>query len=341
MIYITQALDTDPGNARAKYMRSLIYLMQGDFKNGWDGYESRHSCTDVIPRPYSLPLWDGCPIVESSILVFAEQGVGDEVMFASCLNDLISRSKHVIIDCDPRLAPLFRRSFPTADVHGLHKETPATWLNKHSPIDYQIPIGSLPRYLRPDEASFSHQTPYLLCDPIYCSMWAERLATIGDAIKIGISWKGGRFMETQIQRSIDLLDLYSLSDIPGIEFINLQYFLDYDKIKNLNETHRIHIHEWPGINNYMDLDLLAAKISQLDLVITVDNFTAHLAGALGIPTWVLLPCAAEWRWMPGREDSYWYPSVNLLRQPEPGDWRSVLEMCTKKLQEMVGPSNRT
>jgi len=319
-----RALAIRPDYAEARLNRSLVYLLRGEFSRGWIEYESRWE-HDPHRRSFCEPVWDGTSLAEKTILVYAEQGVGDEILFASCLPEVLVQADQCLLECDPRLVPLFARSFPAATVLSRPFENVVNPASSRPQFDVQIAIGSLPRYLRPNTASFPHLERYLQPDEFRRADWCARFAEIGSGKKIGISWCGGRKATDRRMRSTLLEQWVSLLSMPDCRFVNLQYGDCREELATIGRSHGVMIHDWSDTDPLRNLDDFAAQIAALDLVISVDNATVHMAGALGIPTWVLLPFAPDWRWMLDRNDSLWYPSVRLLRQSQPGRWDDVFE----------------
>lgn len=349
-----RAIALSPGDAVAHLNRASILLLGGDLMRGWAEYSSRFEAHRTPRRPFPYPLWDGSSLDSKSLLVYAEQGVGDEIMFASCFPDLLRSTERIVIECDNRLAPLFQRSFPDAEVvggkveKGKREDTTARTAAL-GPFDFQAAMGDLPRYLRPGLASFgacSRQRStsslpgvvprvegHLQPDSGRLAKWRARYASLGMGPKIGISWRGGRAGAQQRLRSIVLTDWGDILATPGMHFVNLQYGDTQTERQCVKEQLGIDVHHWGDSNPLVDLDDFAAQIAALDLVISIDNATVHLAGALGRPTWVLLPFAPDWRWLLGREDSLWYAGLRLFRQPFPGEWTAVLRRIVVELAQ--------
>jgi ADP-heptose:LPS heptosyltransferase len=152
---------------------------------------------------------------------------------------------------------------------------------------------------------------------------------------VGISWRGGSNPDAILRRSIELEQWSRLFSVSGVYFINLQYGDRAQELQKAQETFEVVIHDWEDADPLKDLDWFAAQIAALDLVISVDNATVHMTGALGKPVWTLLPFIPEWRWMLNREDSPWYPTMRLFRQPAPGDWESVMKKVADDLRRMI------
>ena len=263
-----RALRLKPDLGDAAINRAYAYLLQEDFAEGWEQYECRFEATGTKRRDFGLARWQGEALGEKTILVHAEQGLGDEIMFASCMPDLIARAQRVIVECSDRLQPLFERSFPQAIVHGGRKEDAAGWVAHHAPIDCQIPIGSLPRWLRRDRSAFGRTAGYLHPDRALAKEFRAQLA-VGHRPVIGLSWRGGTPRTRAHLRSLSL-DLLSPLLAQDAVLVSLQHGLGSSELEGPAAALRT----FHGVTD--DLDRLAALISALDLVVSVDNTNVHL-----------------------------------------------------------------
>ncbi len=331
-----QALRYKPGHEKTHWNMALCQLLAGNFREGWRLFEYRRAAGEVFFDAFPQPRWDGSSLAGKTIVIHAEQGIGDEVLFATCFADVIDRAKHCVIVCDPRLQRIFARSFPTTTVHG--------WLRRKdwSPpaltetIDVQIPSGSLPLHFRLSAESFPRQQRFLTVDPQLHEMWRRRLNSLGDGLKIGISWRaGGKPIESR-KRTVPLDRWRDIFTVPGARFVNLQYGDASAEIAAAQAKFGVEIHDWEDGDPLVDVDSFAAKIAALDLVISVGNATVHLAGAVGTEAWTLLPMIPSWRWMAAGEESPWYGAVRLYRQPGHGQWRPVLNRVARMLRERTG-----
>jgi hypothetical protein len=254
-------------------------------------------------------------LAQQTILIHGEQGLADEIMLATCYPDIIQQAGRCVIVCEARLERLFRRSFPQAIVLGVPQGSEHQWrLPGQLSIDVQCPSGALPRFLRRSAEAFPRQQQLLTADPDRVAAWRKRWATVGQGIKIGVSWQAGADALNSARRSTPLAQWQPLLGAPGIHWINLQDGDYHDELAETVARQGVMIYDELETNRQYDLDNLAAMIAALDLVITVDNTTAHLSAALGIPTWIVLPEPADWRWLTRRNDSVWYNSVRLFRQ---------------------------
>lgn len=331
-----KAISINPHDERVHKNYAMLLLLTGNYKKGWEEYEWRLKDKELIPprRSFNLPPWDGAPLHGKSILLCAEQGIGDEIMFASCLHDIVNKSATVMVDCDSRLEPLLKRSFPFITTHGGSQRDSTDWIERlPEPPDYQLEIGGLPRYFRNDIRDFPGRDSYLSPDPALARKWGRRLDEIGDCRKVGISWRGGNTSEKIIQRSVPIELWKPIADCHDVELINLQYGDTKNEISHAERIFSGKIYSWDELDPLVDLEGFAGLIAGLDLVITIDNATAHMAGALGVPVWILLPFMPDWRWLLDRDDTPWYSSARLFRQPTRGDWKSVISKVSVALKE--------
>jgi tetratricopeptide (TPR) repeat protein len=325
-----RAVVIDPRHGEVRLNRALALLQAGDFATGWREYEWRWYTNDAPTRPQlQVPTWDGAPLDDHSMLVWGEQGVGDEIMFASCYPDVIAQAHRVAMVCDDRLAPLLQRSFPQACVIGA-KRGQEQWdrLTPHW-ITCQIAAGSLPLHLRQQEREFGDRGPYLVPDQSAVQRWRERFAALGPGLKVGISWIAGTTPKHRRHRTTSLADWLPLLQLPQVDWVDLQYgdtSLERDQLPG-----DVRLHHFTESDPLRDLDDFAAQIAALNLVISVGNATVHLAGALGAPCWAMLPAHWGWRWLTDRTDTLWYSSVRLWRQQVAGDWHTLFAQVAEQL----------
>ena len=336
--YCQKAINVIPDYAEPHLTKALIMLLTENFEEGWKEYEWRWKTRDAEPwrRAFAQPVWNGLPLKGKALFVYAEQGVGDEIMFASCIPDVISDSETCIVECDRRLVPLFSRSFPKARV--LEKRGDADLVSGDQQalpfFDLVIAIGSLPLYFRRNLTCFPDRRFYLVPDQKKVDEWNEKMNSLPDGLRVGLSWKGGKDPRERTIRSIDLELWKEILHLKGITFINLQYGSSEEEIAELSESLHVNIYNWKDADPLQYLDNFAAQIAALDLVISVDNATVHMAGALGVPVWTLLPYSPNWRWMLDRKDTPWYPTMKLFRQPAFGDWDTVMTKVSEELEKI-------
>jgi hypothetical protein len=309
--FAERSLKLDPSLEAVRHHQAYAHLLLRNWKEGWEGH--RRILGKVKTRTERfyenkgrmLPSWDGAP--GQSVLVYGEQGIGDEISFASCIPDLQRVSKEVVFDCDHRLETLFRRSFPEIAVYGTRFKDPTSWIDDHD-LDARVAIGDLPAFFRNRDEDFPG-TPYLKATP---GRWARELTRLGKPV-IGIAWTGGLPNTGSKLRSLTLNDLEPVLRLP-FTWVSLEYKDRTEEIEAFREKTGIQIHSWEWEKDYDDT---ASLVSQLDLVISATTAVVHLAGALGKECWCIAPKAP--RWFYGLEgDLPWYKSVKLWRQER--DW---------------------
>jgi tetratricopeptide (TPR) repeat protein len=318
---IARALEIKPEYSQARFGQALAQLRGGDFSAGWRSYEARWQSPDHDTpwRAYPQPAWNGEKLAAGRLLLWGEQGIGDEIMFAGLIPDAVRAGNRIVLDCDPRLKPLFARSFPPS-VEVVSGCGPAE--AREAGIAAQLPTGSLPGLFRRTEAAFAATaSPFLQADPAEREQFRARY---GDGRRlIGLAWHT-KNQKTGPRRSIALEAFAPLFALSGIRWISLQYG-DFDELEAQAASAHAPLLVDRTVDQFADMDRFAAQVAAMDQVLTIDNSTAHLAGALGVPVGLLLPFAADWRWLQDREDSPWYRTMRHFRQPRPGDWQSVLD----------------
>ena len=315
---------------------ALARLTQGNLQQGWEGYEWRWQ-TIAQRRAFPMPPWDGGSLANRTLLVHAEQGIGDELLFASCFPEVVAQAGHAVIECAPRLATLLQRSFPTATVcAGRRLNDDLSWLHQLPAIDVQVAAGSLPRYSRSTLAQFPPRARYLVPDVVRQAFWRQRLATLGSGLLVGLSWRSlasrcGAPHYTCLEQWDTVLQ------VPGLHWVNLQYDDSASELTAAQQRLGITIHTWSDLDVFHDLEGVAALMSGLDLVIAPETMMAVLAASLGQPVWRLSIFTRDWDGL-GTEVVPWFPSMRLYRQPRSGDWQSVLAWVAHDLRCLVGSS---
>jgi hypothetical protein len=315
----TKAIELDPSLPEARYNLGLANLQLGNWKEGWDGYEynlgaHRHRRERVYGK---VPRWDGTK--GKTVIAYGEQGLGDEISFASCIPDLL-RECRVVLESDKRLDALFRRSFgvPT---YGTRKEAGIGWVKEHKP-DASVAFGSLPHFYRNSTESFPG-TPYLKADPERRLMYRALLDSLGPQMKVGLAWTGGLKNTGKERRSVELKDLAPILAQDAI-FVSLQY-MDAPEVAGTK------VHHWPFAVQTQDYDDTAALVAELDLVICVTTAVVDLCGGLGMPCWVLTPKAPMWRYGLSGEAYVWSNAVRLYRQTN--EWIHPISEIARDLRE--------
>ena len=317
--------------------RSVAYLLRHDFARGWPDYELRTMSTDQPKRTQYFPQWTGDNLNNKGILVYAEQGLGDEIMFASCLPDIIATSRRCIVECSPKLETLFRRSFPTATVIATAPSRELSCGAFEGSVELQTAIGSLPRYLRRTMAEFPRHVGYLRADAERMRTWRERLSRLGTGLKVGISWQGGTDKTRRQIRSLAMDRWLPILRTPGAHFVSLQYTDCRAELSAIESGFGIKIHDWQEVRD--DYEHTAALASVLDLVISVCTAVIHLGGALGRPVWIMTPYSPEWRYGISGESMPWYPSSRIFRQPAFGLWEPVVDQVSRELAILAVSEN--
>jgi tetratricopeptide (TPR) repeat protein len=324
-----QALVYRPNFNEVPFNQSITLLLMGRLKEGWEKYDWRWKSKDFSQpmRPFTQPLWQGEDLSDKTILVWGEQGVGDTIMFANPLADLIATSGHCVVECDKRLVTLFQRTYPSAEViPALNPPLPRT---SASDIDCHIPIGGLARWFRPDVDSFSKRPGFLKPDPQRVAFWKQRLDALGDAPKVGISWRSKH--QTTL-RNLNYTELFQWSPILGVEginFVNLQYDDCEGELQAAEAQFGVTIHRWNDIDLMNDLDEVAALTAALDLTIAPNTSVFGMAGAVGTPVW-LMNLKNDWGtfgtgWVP------WFPSTRIFAKDWDETWEGVIHAVADEL----------
>lgn len=321
-----RALAIDPDCADCHKALGLAHLRRGQFAEGWAEYEWRLKCKDKGQfRPYTR-LWDGTPHPDGTILLVAEQGLGDTIQFVRYAPLVRQRCAKVILECQK---PLIRLLSQCA---GIDRIIP----RGGEPPEFaaEVPLLSLPRILHPTEQTVPLKVPYLSPDPALVQYWKQVLSGF-HGMKVGLAWQGHPAAPVDRPRSIPLARLALLGAVEGVQLVSLQKGAGCEQLADGSPGLRL-----MDIGERLDgksgpfMDT-AAIIANLDLVITVDTAVAHLAGALGAPVWILLSYACDWRWLADRDDTPWYPTARLFRQTSLGDWDGVIARVADALREEV------
>jgi hypothetical protein len=326
-----EARRLDSDDALVDQATALVDLRYGNLREGFAAYEARFRPTpfSLPPRSFSAPRWRGESLAGRSILIWTEQGLGEEILSASMFDEVIPQARACTIECSERMAPLLRRTFPSAKVvpRGDASQTAA-----HGDFDVQTPAFSLARYLRRDLSEFPKHAGYLKADPSLVARLRQKYRAIaGENRIVGISWESAARHGNRKRLPLELWR--PILDVPGVTFVSLQYGIKPGSAHVAPASGKLFIDgEVDALNS---LEASAAQIAAMDLVVTVSNTTAHLAGAQNVPVWTLLPSGPGcfWYWFRERADSPWYPSMRLFRQSTPGDWAPVIREAVRALVE--------
>jgi Tfp pilus assembly protein PilF len=319
-----RALSLQPNLSEAHLNLALAHLAAGEWRRAWAGTEHRWTLKHAPPlRRFRAEHWTGAqPLAGRSILLHAEQGLGDTIQFVRYVRWVAARGARVFLEVQPALRQLLD-GFPDT----------ATVLSRGEPVpdcDYECPLLSLPHAFNTDLTTIPVTQQYVAAPPAHMSKWIDWVATRPTRPRIGVKWSGNPSFPIGMNRSIpEPVFAQLLAGFPGANFV----CLEKEALDPAGPARR----HCPGLaapqTGLADLADTAALIAQLDLVITIDTCIAHLAGAMGRPVWILLPFAADWRWLLNRSDSVWYPSMRLFRQSRAGDWPGVLNIVRLALAD--------
>ena len=324
-------LAAQPALDPVRLNRGLARLSLGEFERGWDDYEARKSVRcNYVPRRLPWPEWPGGRAAGGAVYIHTEQGLGDEIMFASCLPDALREAGECVIETSPKLQSLFARSF---EARVVVQPDGAVALPDDLRIASHVAIGSLPGRYRRSHADFPRHDGYLRAAPAKVRRWRERLATLPAGLKVGIAWRGGMASTQQSLRSMALSDWLPILATPDVQFIDMQHLDHAAEREAIQQQTGIRVHHWPDA--HADYDDTAALVCGLDLVISVQTALVHLAGALGKETWGLIAATPEWRYGVAGDTMPWYPAVTLYRQPAVGDWATPVRRIAAALAERV------
>jgi tetratricopeptide (TPR) repeat protein len=329
LMCLSRALAANPDFAEARFVESLVKLTLGDFGAGWRAYESRWATAAFAARRrnFTPPLWLGDrSLAGKTILLHGEQGCGDTIQFVRYAPRVAALGAKVILEVQPELARLVARIEGVGTVVARGKPLPA--------FDFHCPMMSLPLAFATTLETIPADVPYLSAPPAYARKWAQRLPKSG-LPRIGIAWAGNPNFRHDRARSVGLTRMLPFLSRTDVQYVGLQRDLRDGDAEILWNNPQVE-HLGNALETFADS---AAVIASLDLIISIDSATVHLAGALGKPVWVLLPYSPDWRWLLDRNDSPWYPTARLFRQARVDDWSGVVESVTEELAHFA-PSFR-
>jgi len=314
-----RAISIKPDYSEAKYKLSLIYLSKENFSEGWKNFEARIKIKEAnVNQKVMLTLnqWNGEKF-DGTLYVHGEQGVGDQILHSSLLADLYKRHSDICLIIDDRLVSLFRRSFKTIMIVGYKTNLKFGMDDKH------ILVGSLGKILRKSINNFKEKPPaFIIPDQAKLDEY-KKILSQNNKIKVGISWHSiGRKNQ---DKNLKLEQLLKILTLDNFEFINLQYGETSNERKSFENKFGVKITNYEHINLMDDFENLVALINSCDLILTISNTTAHLAGSIGKTTYLLLSKYSLWYWLMSRPHSLWYPNVKLFRQTKYGVWQDVID----------------
>jgi len=327
--YCQQVLELRPTDPEAHFLLGTLLLTEGDFTRGWPEFEFRSSCAAVVERKFAEPLWDGVSRSDQTVLLYGEYGLGDVLQFIRYAPEVERRTRQVFIEVPSSLKPLLESSgFSNLVAQG----------EPLPPFDCQLPLTSLPGVFKSTLETIPADVPYIFASPVYLEKWQQRLAAI-KGFKVGIHWQGSLAYQNDRHRSMPLACFEPLARVSGVRLISLQKGPGEQQIPQVANRFSVitleSLDEQGGA--FMDT---SAVLNQLDMVITSDSAVAHLAGAMGIRTWLAIPFSADWRWFLDRDDSPWYPKMRLFRQTRLDDWAELFSRVAIELSLIVNQKQK-
>tara|TARA_Y100000590_G_scaffold435592_1_gene555192 strand:- start:745 stop:2364 length:1620 start_codon:yes stop_codon:yes gene_type:complete len=324
---LKNALEIDSNNHEAHLLFFYMSIIKKDLKKAWEHFDSR-----LYVKNYFIPnnLKKLTKINNKKILVLREAGLGDEILYSSMYAEIIKKNKNISIECDKRLKKIFKKSFNFNNF--LSYTSHSKRKSNIDKFDFSIYAGSLSRMFRRDLSDFN-STDYLKPNMSYVKNYKNILNKIDNYPKIGISWISNR-KDLGKYKSVELEELLSIFKKKNLTFVNLQYGDYSKKISNFNKKHNLNIIDFPKLNKFNEIEKLLALISALDLVLTVSNTTAHLAGSIGKKTFVLTPDnrAQLFYWMLNKDKTPWYPSITIFKRKK--DWKEAIDNIQLKLNKL-------
>ena len=321
-------IDLAPGDPAVHLARAHLLLTLGRYREGFAEYEwrTRTGRRSVMPRHPAIPCWDGGDFRGRTLLLTAEQGLGDTIQFVRFLPRVKERGGRVILEVHPPLLPLLMGVAGADEVLALGSPPPR--------FDLHLPLLSLPHVLEVEnEADLAIAEPYLFAAPDRTAKWRDRLGPPDGRLRVGVAWAGSRMHRNDRLRSMPAAAMLDALARPGVSLFSLQKEKEEGDAEVLAERAGRVTDLAPELSDFRDT---AAAMMGLDLVAAADTAVVHAAGALGRPAWVLLPFVPDWRWQRGREDTPWYPGLRLFRQGRAGDWAAPLARAAAELDRLAG-----
>jgi Tfp pilus assembly protein PilF len=325
--YLDRAIAIESDNAVARSNLALLKLGFGEFESGWDDYEYRWNSANLLAKKFqNLKTWEGPSGPDGAVLIWAEQGLGDEIMFASIFNELRGLRQKFIVECDPRLYYMFCASFPELTF------VPKSTIQDTGSIEYQLPLANLGRLFRRSRDAFPRY-PHGYLKLSQDTLPEETLAALNQLPRpwIGVSWESYALAQNfRGRKSITAAEFSSLTNTPGASFINLQFPNPHKHEQSRGVVQDIpdNVVTLPGLNLKNDVEHVLNLMTRLDRVITIGNSIAHFCGAFGIRAHVLLPSVPDWRWGHSDEDFLWYQSLEFIRNTTAENWLDPLAQAT-------------
>lgn len=320
-------IDLQPDHADAHWNLATALLASGDYVGGWRQYDWRWTKQGLDPATRCpWPLWKGETVAGKRILVWREQGLGDEILFATCIRELVALGAMVTVAASSRLVSLFARAFP-----GVEVVADGEW--GAGPFDFHCPLGGLPKHLRRTRMAFVGDGKFLVPDSQHATRWATRLDQLGPGLRVGICWRSGLVTEDRA-RAYSGLDAWApLFALPGIQWVNLQYDECEAELEAVSAAHGVRVHRWKTEDLKNDLESVVGLLWNLDLVITAPTAVSSLAGATGVAT-LEIDNGSDWT-THGEDQSPWFPSIHVVRRAfGTTNWRPVLDRVAAQLRSI-------
>ncbi len=319
-----------PDFAEAHHNLGHALLASGELGAGWREYDWRWKAKTFRDnqRRFNRPKWSGESLTGKSIFVWSEQGLGDKILFAGLLGELTERAGHCVLETEARLVPLLSRSFPDIEVRE-RTETTAPEMDL-SAFDYHVPLGDLPRWFRPSKDTFKPLGRYLRPDPVRSADCRRVYTGLGEGPVVGLSWA------SKPPKGVALHDLLPVLGLPGLTLVNLQYGDHAEEIRRFEIDTGLIVHTDPAIDPLQDVDGFTAQVAAMDAVVTIQNTTLYTAGAIGVPTFALLPPAPDWRWLGNESTSPWHESVRMYPRYLAGDTGEQVTRIAADLKDRLG-----
>ncbi|HEY5314225.1 MAG TPA: tetratricopeptide repeat-containing glycosyltransferase family protein [Pirellulales bacterium] len=318
------ALLLDSGSEYARYNRGTTLLSAGRWIEGWPDYESRWAVRGQTPRAHCRPPWNGTALSGKTILIWAEQGLGDMIQFVRYAPALKAQGARVVVECPPHVVPLFRSAPGIDQIVTEGDRIPA--------YDVHCPLLSLPGQLRTTIETVPADIPYLRAPSEHIERWRHALGE-DSRFRVGVAWRGSPSHAHDHWRSVSLESFAPLAAVTEVALVSLQKGPGHEEVTQFNGHLSVrHIAEDGPLDEAESLLSTAGLMCCLDLVICVDTAVAHLAGALGRPVWVALPAVPDWRWLKRGNTTPWYPSMRLYRQRKLGNWKGVFARMARDLR---------
>ena len=333
-----RAIELDPRHVLARGHLGYLRLATGEFsRDAWALYLANLERRGEDGRSTGIRPWQGESLEGKTILVFGHQGLGDQILFGSCLPDIAARAGRLIVCLEPRLVGLFGRALPGARLEPLSYLEGRGWLQEGLAVDFCAPLGRLAMEYRAGKDAFPRRDHYLEPDSARLARWRRQLDALGPGINIGLSWRGGTPKTRREQRSMGLEQLKPLFDVRHARFVSLQYGEVTAELETWHRDGGRELLHWPEA--IADYEETAALACSLDHVVTVTTALAHLCGALGARASVLVDADAQWRYGAAGHTMPWYSSLRLHRQPAPDRWDVPVAAVAAHLRELAAGRN--